>query len=89
MLKPNLLLSHLVRFGMMGIIKLNLSRGASVAMRHEKSQLIAILHSLSFSLERDSALWLWEPNGLYSIKSMYHFLCFGGLKRICPIRFGY
>jgi hypothetical protein len=54
-----------------GIIKLNLTRGASVAMRHEKSQSIAILHSLSFFLERDSALWLWESHGFYSIKSMY------------------
>jgi hypothetical protein len=60
-----------------GIIKLNLTRGASVAMRREKSQLISILHTLSFSHERDFTLWLWEPNGFYSIKSMYHFLCFG------------
>jgi hypothetical protein len=49
-------------------------------MRQEKSQLISIIHLLSFSHERDSALWLWEPNGFYLIKSMYHFLCFGGVK---------
>jgi hypothetical protein len=63
-----------------GTIKLNLTRGDSVAMRQEKSQLISIIHLLSFFHDRDSSLWLWGPNGFYSIKFMYHFSCFGGIK---------
>jgi zinc-binding in reverse transcriptase len=63
-----------------GQIKLNLSRGVSIAMRHEKSQLLSILQNLRFTQSDDLAVWVWEPTGLYTIKSLYTFLCFGGVK---------
>jgi hypothetical protein len=52
-------------------------------MRVEKTQLIALLQSLNFSAELDSAIWVLESSDLYSVNSMYTFLNFGGVK--CPI----
>jgi zinc-binding in reverse transcriptase len=67
-----------------GNIKLNLCRGASTTMRHEKRQIITLLNSVQFTPELDSAIWMWESAGYYSIKSMYNFLCFGGVKTNLP-----
>jgi zinc-binding in reverse transcriptase len=62
-----------------GHIKLNLTRGASLLMRQEKAQIIFILNALQFTTENDSAIWLWEANYFYTIKSLYNFLCFEGV----------
>jgi zinc-binding in reverse transcriptase len=62
-----------------GNFKLNLTRGASIAMRHEKTQLLSSLSSLSLTTTVDSAVWLWDPTGLYTVNSLYTFLCCGGV----------
>jgi zinc-binding in reverse transcriptase len=62
-----------------GNFKLNLTRGASIAMRHEKTQLLSSLSSLSLTTTVDSAVWLWDPTGLYIVNSLYNFLCYGGV----------
>jgi hypothetical protein len=62
-----------------GNIKLNLSRGASLAMHQEKTQLLSNLSSLSFTTTVDSVVWLWDPSGAYTIKSLHIFLCCGGI----------
>jgi hypothetical protein len=58
MLKINLPVSHFREVWNEENIKLNLIRGVSVIMRQKISQLISIIHLLSFSHERDFALWL-------------------------------
>jgi hypothetical protein len=64
----------------MGNIKFNLTRGVSLAMRQEKSQLLSITTVLCFTPAQDSAIWRWEPSSTYTIKSLYNFLCFCGIK---------
>jgi hypothetical protein len=59
-----------------GHIKLNLTHGASIAMHQEKSIIMSIFNSLQFTDVPDSALWLWEPTGCYTIKSLYNFYVF-------------
>jgi hypothetical protein len=46
-------------------------------MYKEKSDIIFILNSLQFNDHVDSALWLWDSFGCYTIKSLYNFLCLG------------
>jgi hypothetical protein len=41
-----------------GNIKLNLSRGDSTTMRHEKRHIITLLNSVQFTPELDSAIWM-------------------------------
>jgi zinc-binding in reverse transcriptase len=48
-------------------------------MRQEKIQHVALLESLQFTSLPNSAIWTWEVSGSYTIKSIYNFLCFGGL----------
>jgi zinc-binding in reverse transcriptase len=67
-----------------GQINLRLTRGANIAMRHEKSQIFTILHSLCLSSTKEFALWLWESSDFYSIKFMYHFFIFLGVKTNLP-----
>jgi hypothetical protein len=61
-------------------IELNLSRGASLAMRQEKSKLFTFYIPYRLHKLKDSAIWLWEVIGSYTIKSMYNFLCFGSIE---------
>jgi hypothetical protein len=66
----------------MGQLKLNLTRGASLIMRQEKSQILVILNSLTLTFNNDSAIWLWKSHGIYTIKSLYNFLCFDGITTL-------
>jgi hypothetical protein len=63
----------------MNNIKLNLTLGVSLAMRQEKTQFLAILNSLTFTLNKNFVVWLWKPTSVYTNKSLYIFLCFGGI----------
>jgi zinc-binding in reverse transcriptase len=77
--KPNLFVLLLVRFGME--VKLNsILLGDCIAMRHEKSQTIFILQNLHFNQRDNLTVWVWKPTCLYTIKSLYTFLCFDGVK---------
>jgi hypothetical protein len=64
----------------MSNIKLNLTRCVSLTMHQEKTVLLIILNSFTFTLEEDSAIWVWEPTGSYTIKFLYNFLRFGGIQ---------
>lgn len=57
-----------------GNIKLFLTRGASVAMKQEKIQLLDIIQNVTFSTVLDAAIWQWEASGVFTIKSMYNLL---------------
>jgi hypothetical protein len=41
--------------------------------REEAQKIVSI--PLSFRLPMDSLVWFWEKDGLYSVRSAYHFLC--------------
>ena len=69
-------------------MKLRLRRGLSREGQNEKRQLLSILQSLNLSEQKDSAVWLWDTKSIYTVKSCYRFLMFGGITVNKKIQFG-
>jgi hypothetical protein len=42
-------------------------------------EVIQIAQTLLLNEENDALIWMWEPNGVYSVKSMYAIINFRGI----------
>jgi hypothetical protein len=41
-----------------------------------------IAQTITLNTEKDALIWMWEANGVYSVKSMYVVVNFGGIKPV-------
>lgn len=74
---PNILLKEVIQ-----------SQGESVSfkrqfdeiMHTEWGDILQFISSMSFTHASDKLAWKWEMSGVFSVKSLYRFLNFGGVK---------
>jgi hypothetical protein len=45
-------------------------------------EILQIAHSIQLNADIDALLWMWEANGVYSVKSMYAVTNFRGIKSV-------
>lgn len=51
--------------------------------RFEWEEVLHIIHSFHPDQQEDHLVWDWASKGSFTVKSMYHFLHFGGVKELC------
>jgi hypothetical protein len=59
---------------------LNFNRSLNVVLAQQLESLYIQLSTITLNTEVDIITWRWSNNGLFSVKSYYHWLDFGGIK---------
>jgi hypothetical protein len=70
------------KYGMVEILSLLLDVQFDESLMGQWSDLLEIARSITFTDENDQPIWMYNPSGVYSVKSFYAIVNDPGIKRI-------